>query len=557
MRDWVRRAASKFIPRISRIGSQSPWEDRLVFLSEFGLSSPAEVGTIERIIASGAAHGLNGAVIACGLDWLTGRSKEFMRGLAKVESACRRHRVELIPAVFSLGFGDMFLHHNRHLAEGLPVRDAPFLVGDDGTASLIPDPSVMIRNGNFEQRSGNTFSEFGYQDAPGLVTFADTQVYRSGHCSLRLENFKTDKWGHARISQKVLLRPYRSYRISIWVKTEGLKPQGVCRLVAVAPDENEDRDLLVRDFDIPETTDWQKISTVFNSQEHQSLILVAGIWEGKEGKVWLDDWSIQEIGPQHVLRRTGTPISVASEDGETVYEEGRDFHRLEDPDMNLWQNDTPAPPLTITPRSRIRPGDRIRLGWYHPVILFRKQIGICLGEPQIYQIAEQEAKALFKHLKPKRIFLDISQIRIAGTCANCANKDMSEMVGQAAARMAGIIRSLDPKIPIYIWADMFDPHHEADHDPHFFRGKLTDVWKYLPRDLIMVHWGPEPREKSLGFLMEKGFPVLGACHLDPDNPAQMEDWIRIGRIYGNLRGFMYASWQRNFDMLPHFCNLLK
>ena len=36
----------------------------------------------------------------------------------------------------------------------------------------------------------------------------------------------------------------------------------------------------------------------------------AEIWGGTFGRLWLDDWVLQEIGRLNVLRRTGTPIDV-------------------------------------------------------------------------------------------------------------------------------------------------------------------------------------------------------------------------------------------------------
>ena len=45
--------------------------------------------------------------------------------------------------------------------------------------------------------------------------------------------------------------------------------------------------------------------------------------------MWLDDWTVEEIGPVNVLNRPGTPwTSVRSEDGKVSYEEGQDYAPL-------------------------------------------------------------------------------------------------------------------------------------------------------------------------------------------------------------------------------------
>ena len=75
---------------------------------------------------------------------------------------------------------------------------------------------------------------------------------------------------------------------------------------------------------IPETTDWRKVTMTFNSLEYDKVRLYVGLWGGKAGRVWLDDMRIEEIGLANVIRRPGTPITVTSEDGKTIYEEGKD-----------------------------------------------------------------------------------------------------------------------------------------------------------------------------------------------------------------------------------------
>ena len=51
-----------------------------------------------------------------------------------------------------------------------------------------------------------------------------------------------------------------------------------------------------------------------NSLDYDNINLYAGVWGGKAGKFWLDDFSIEEVGPINVLRRPGTPVTVKSEE---------------------------------------------------------------------------------------------------------------------------------------------------------------------------------------------------------------------------------------------------
>ena len=52
---------------------------------------------------------------------------------------------------------------------------------------------------------------------------------------------------------------------------------------------------------------------------------------------------VEEVGLLNVLRRPGTPIIVRSDSGSTVYEEGRDYERIADSQLNFrFDHDGPA-----------------------------------------------------------------------------------------------------------------------------------------------------------------------------------------------------------------------
>jgi len=229
----------------------------------------------------------------------------------------------LIPSVFSVGYGGGILSHNRNLAEGLAVEDAPFVV-KGGQAEFFPDTTVQIVNGGFEEAKGNQLKGYNFHDQPGEVSFVDTDIKHSGKAALRLEHFTANQYGHGRVMQEIRLQPHRCYRLTLWVKTEGLQPANAFRIVALA----NDHELAPREFNVPATTGWRKLSTLFNSLEADKVRLYAGVWDGKAGKVWLDDWSLEEVGPTNVLRRPGTPVTVRSADGTITYAEGKDYASL-------------------------------------------------------------------------------------------------------------------------------------------------------------------------------------------------------------------------------------
>ena len=532
-----------------------PYPDRLVWVFGFDLDNEKDVAEVETMLDTGAKHGINGAVLSAGMDRLAKQSPEYMKGLDRVRKACDRNKIELIPAIFSFGYGGVFLSQNRHLAEGLPVRDALFVASADGQAKLAPDPEVTIKNGGFEDYEGKNFKGFGFHDAPGTISFPDTAVFHGGKSSIRLENFTSDKWGHGRVSQKITVHPYRSYRVTLWAKTQGLGPKSAFNLFALAPKEPE-TSLSQRTYELPATADWQKLTYIFNSREFDAVTMYAGVWEGKEGKLWLDDFAIEELGPMNVLRRPGTPVTVKSDDGKTVYMEGKDYAKLEDPEFNPYRQDHAAPALKLLAGGRIKTGDRLRVSWYHPMITYREQVGVCMAEPQIYEIAEESVKALWDTLHPTRVNLDFDEIRMGGTCQACAGRNMGELLGESVTRIVKILRKYNPKMQISVWSDMFDPNHTAHGNYYYVEGDYAGSWNHVPKDLIMSIWGSEPNPKSLKFFADQGFQTIGSCYYDADDLSQVKEWVKATKGMKNVRGFMYTPWERKYALLGEFGDLI-
>lgn len=533
--------------------SAQTWSDRFVWVFGWSLSKDSDVSEITKLLETSAASGLNGAIFSLGFDSLSKHDDAYFRRLGEIESACKRLNLEMIPTIFSVGYGGGILDHNRNLAEGLPVVDAPFVV-TDGRATFEPDPAIKIVNGDFEQtRNTHSFPGFGFHDQPGEISFADTQVLHGGKCSLRMENFTANQYGHGRIMQTVKVKPHRSYRVCVWVKTEGLTPANTFNILVLVGD----RQLAPRSYNLASTGDWRKLVMIFNSLDYESVNIYAGIWDGKSGKFWLDDWTIEEIGPINVIRRPGTPIAVRSEDGATIYEEGRDFEKLIDPEYNPYRvPDGPALALKLTPDSRIKPGQRLKVSWYHSMLIHDSQVTICMAEPEIYEIIDHEAKLLAEHLHPKKILLSMDEVRMGGTCKACYGRNMGELLGECITRQVQSLHKYSPGAKIYIWSDMLDPHHNAVKDYYLVRGDFTGSWNHVPKDMTIAVWGSEPREKNLKFFVDQGFETLCACYYDAPNLDEVKGWIKMAEPLPKVRGFMYTPWTGKYDLVPEFGKLL-
>jgi len=528
------------------------YADRFVWLFGWNLNKDGDVAEISPVIETAGKSGLNGAVLSAGLDTLCKKPPEFFRRLGEVQKACDRAGLEVIPSVFSVGYGGGALGHNRHLAEGLPVEDAVFVVKGE-EARLAADESARIANGGFEEFTGNKLKAYNFHDQPGEISFADTQVKHSGQASLRLTGFTANKHGHGRVMQEIRVRPRRCYRVSLWVKTDGLKPASAFRILALA----KDRELAPRAFNLPPTGDWRKLTMLINSLDFDTLRLYAGVWGGREGTLWLDDWTIEEAGPLNVLRRPGTPATVRSDDGAVTYTEGQDYAPLEDPKFNFYQVDRDFPPLRLLPGGRLRDGQRLRVSWYHPMVVHDSQVTVCMGEPELYEIYDHEAKLLAERLHPRRVLLNMDEVRMGGTCQACRGRPMGELLGECITKQVQALRRHIPQAGVYIWSDMLDPNHNARGNYYLVQGDFTGSWKHVPHDLFIAVWGGEPREKSLRFFEQEGFRTLVACYYDADNLDDVKGWLKCAQGLPNVRGFMYTPWQRKYSLLAGFGELLK
>ncbi len=552
---FCRRVATRIFPSVGAawyaLNLAAAWPDRFVWVFGWGLGQDSDVAAITQVLDTAAQHGINGAVVSFGLDTLCQHDADYFRRLDVVQAACDKNQIELIPAIFSIGYGGGILAHNRNLAEGLPVLDAPFVV-KNGEARLVPDNSVRLANGGFEEFTGDRFKGYGFHDQPGEISFADTEVKHAGHAALRMQNFTANPYGHGRVSQEVRVKSHRCYRLGVWVKTEALQPANAFRLLVLAGD----RELAPREFNLPATTDWRHLTMLFNSLTNDRVRLYAGVWGGKAGKFWIDDWSLDEVGPVNVLRRPGTPVVVRNEDGTTTYTESKDYAPLRDPNLSVWRDTGEAMPLKLLAGSRIHDGDRLRVSWYHSMIVNDSQVTVCMAEPEVYAIFDHEAKLLAERVHPRRVLLNMDEVRMGGTCQACRGRNLGELLGGCVTKQAQAIRRYSPGAEVYVWSDMLDPNHNAHGQYYLADGDFTGSWNHIPKDLIMAVWGGEPREKSLRFFADQGFRTLVACYYDADDLKDVKGWLALAKTLPNVRGFMYTPWQRKYGLLPAFGDLL-
>jgi len=538
-------------------GQEYPY--RWVYVSR-SLQRDRDVVDIKNIVKTASESGLNGMVLAAGLDNMEGRSPEYFERLRQVRQLCKQQDFEIIPIVLSAGYGGSILAEDKNLAAGLPVKDALFVVlrkesqGQNNQARFVPGTTAKIMNPELEQHEGNNLKGYNFHDRPGEVSFIDTRIFNSGRASLRFENFGNYEHGHARIMQEVKVDPHRCYRISCMVKTESLVPEGAFRIMILSPDG---RNLAPFDPRISTTSDWHQVTMGFNSLGCESVKIYLGAWGGQSGRFWLDKLRVEEVGLLNVLRRPGTPVTVQDEQTGMVYKENKDYAPIADPRLNFRFDHEPVA-IEIPPGSKIRNGQRLKVSYYHGIAINRGQVTVCMSEPKVYEIWDKQIRLLHEILSPKRYLLSMDEIRAGGACQACKkrNMTMAQILGDCITEQVRIVRNVNPEAEVLVWSDMLDPNHNAHADYYLVDGDFAGSWNYVPEDLVIVCWYYDKRAESLAFFSSLGFRTLAGAYYDGDTLENPSGWLDVLEATPGASGIMYTTWRNKYELLAPFGNLV-
>jgi len=551
------RALATVLLLLSFCGSLHAREPRYAkrwFYSQTNLLVAENADKLVVLIERAGKAGYNGLMLADYKFNILGRMPaHYFKHVERVKAAAEKAGMEIIPAIFPIGYSAGVLAHDPNLAEGIPVKDAPAVVKG---GVVVPESSSKLRNGDLEQVNGHKFVGFGFQDDPGKISFADSEIVHGGKVSCRLENF-TGR--NARITQRANLRPWSCHRISGWVRTRGFAG-GEFRLLAIG---SGGRVLTHFKDELKPDTDWKQVEVVFNTLESAEVTIYAGVWSGNKGTVWLDDLRLDELFLTNLLRRPGCPFTVASADGSIVFEEGKDFHPVRDeklgkvPYAGEFGSSHGGPTIRLTESSRLKEGDKLKVTWHHPVVIYGSQVMCCLSEPKIYELLADQAKRVNELFHPKTFFFSHDEIRCGNWCAACKGKGATPgaQLAENMRRCVAIIKALNPAAEMAVWSDMFDPNHNAVEKFYLVDGPLTDSWAGLPKEMIIANWN-QGKAKSLRWFADRGHRQIIAGYYDGDL-SNLKRWEDAAAGVPNIIGFMYTTWQAKYDHLEEYGQALR
>jgi hypothetical protein len=473
--------------------------------------------------------------------------------LKKFRDDCTAEKMKFIAGVTPFGYCDMLLTNDPNLCEGMPVRNATFVVQD---GKLVPfDDTTKIVNPSFEEVKGN--APVGWDaDDPGTVSFIDDQVKSDGKSSLRMQD-PAAKRPNARVTQKIKVQPWHYYHLSVMVKTEDWTGKDMRVFgMAGAP-------LNWQVPDIQKTMDWKRIHVTFDSQDNTEVLIYMGTWAPKAGKIWWDDVKIEPGGFINIIRRDSLPLTVTSDDGKTAYEEGKDFSAVAD--AKLFHDPAPGyftiwhepPAVTIPAGSRLKDGQKV-LASYHFATAAGKpnNFNMCMAEPKVYDIVEKQIQWMKENGKPDMYLMCHDEIRIGGWDDSCvkSGKTPGQLLADNVRKCTAIIKKVDPGKPILIWNDMVDPFHNASKtakDFYLVKGMApwAGSWDGLASDIGVATWMKKPESQQ--FFEERGNQQILAGYYDAD-PKNIVDWLNKTKDVKNIVGVIYTTWVGNYSDIEKY-----
>ena len=520
--------------RTSTSAEITPLRDRWVYV-QTNLLVASNLDKFDPILRRAAKAGYNGVLLADSkFSRLADMDERYFRNVARLKALCRELSLEVIPAIFPIGYSEGLLSRDPNLAEALPVRDALFVV-EGGAASVRADPPVALRGGDFSDLS--------------LWEWKDDSVVPDGGAAL----VRDPSGKNARIVQKVKVSPFRQYHIRVRVKMQDFR--GEPRVTVLAGG----RSLQQAGLGAASTQDWKAHDVVFNSLEANEVVVYLGCWGGETGSLWWDDATLEEAGPVNIVRRPGAPLTVRRDGGAELVE-GKDFEPLADPRMGTvpWTGNFEVwhePPAI---RARLPDGTRLRVSYHHAITVGDGQVMICPSEPKTLELLRDEARRVHAAWGARSYFMSHDEVRVLNWDDSCAKRGLTAgaILADNVKACAAILRSTSPGGRIFVWSDMFDLHHNAvKGDYYLVRDSLEGSWEGLDKDVIPACWHFEKRAESLKWFTGRGHEVLMAGYYDSDPEKNARGWLEAARGMEAVRGLLYTSWRSRFEDLEEFARV--
>ena len=362
----------------------SAYDNLWVHLANRGLSDDGELVFVSNAIVRASKAGMKEVVWSGGLDtywmWSGARKSRF----EEAKRIAAENGIGIVPMIWSTGYATM-CGVDAGLIESVQAKNMPYVAKG---GKLVPERTTgnLVKNGGFETlgKAANVFAEWG-AERPGVISFVDTATFHSGKSSIRMEpGPDKDKYGHARIWQRIALKPGRRYSISAWFKAKGLTKGTYALRMQIYLDNASENGGASAGKEISHLTDkegWRRVSFELASGEASGACIWCGTWGEKTGKFWVDDVEVEEVGIKDIAMRADSPRVMRNADTGRVYELGKDWLN---PDWKAHKAGREIE-FPIPAGSSIGDGEKVLLDTYIPSRSGPKlQMAACMIDPHLY-----------------------------------------------------------------------------------------------------------------------------------------------------------------------------
>lgn len=501
-------------PLAARAAEKLP--ERWVY-AKANLANDAGLEKFLALLKESKASGCTHALLVEGRFLRFADDAEYLARVEKAKAAAKDCGIALVPSLCSIGYSGRYFHFDPNLMAGLPVKLMPFVV-KNGKAGADPagalDVAALKAEGNGLQGmlKAQPFQQY-------KITFKLTGKYGGDHDELlRITSSDGKRW-----------------------------------LSRATPNLKD--------------ADEQQVVYTFNSLDSSEVRA-----RFNPGAAKLSDMKIELAGTLMIVRRPLVPLTVTSEDGKTVYEEGKDFKELRDADMlkkpfdGEFTVDRAPAELELTEGSRIKEGDKLRLSFWHGYRVGSDQDVISMEDPKTMEIVEMELKNCIKVWNPSAFMLVYDEIRVAGWEPMPDGKQLKpgELLAKHFKAAYDLVRKNAPDAKVYTWSDMFTPFHNARPFAekgyyYLVNGNWDGSWEGLPKDVIILNWY-SPKPDGMKFFADRGNPQVICGYYDGRADDKMKNnignWMKVSAGVPGVLGFMYTTWHDDYKNLKRYFELV-
>jgi len=312
------------------------------------------------------------------------------------------------------------------------------------------------------------------------------------------------------------------------------------------------------------------IDIAFNSQELSQVQMLLAVFGGTSGSVWWDDVELLDTPTLNWLQRDSLPVSAIREDNGVALDIPTQLGVIKDSLLGdsrfrgSYDTYHQPDPIVLPPTSDLSEGDRVLLSGYHTLITGRGQVGCTWNDEAFFDhlitLHEQNEAAY----APDGILLNMSEVRTGGLePMDLAFATSGLAFANSISRAVDIVETATNGKPIYFWADMTDPEHNAQGDYYQIPGTMAQSWTGLDANKVtIVNWWSRDNlrntpqtQSSLNHFANLGLRQIVSGFYDEDVADNFAAWQAARKGVPLIVGTMYNTYENNYTQLEPFGEL--